>query len=190
MGLKNASTTFQRLMELVLSGLDTKTCLVYLDDLIICSRTEEEHLNALEMVFERIRAAGLKLKPQKYNFTKHEVTFLGHMVTEGGIRPNPKNVEKVLSWPEPETAEDMISFLGLYDHYGKFLADYTRVCKPLRDASMKPGRLQWSKEMRESFKHLRRVLASPPVLALPTFRGTFILYTDACNTSIGAVLSE
>ena len=190
MGLKNASATFQRLMELVLSGLDAKTCLVYLDDLVIFSRTEEEHLNALEAVFERIRAAGLKLKPQKCHIAKREVTFLGHLVTENGIRPDPKNVEKVLTWPEPESAEEMASFLGLCGYYGKFIANYTGVCKPLRDASLRPGRLQWSDEMREAFERLKRALASPPVLALPTFRGTFILYTDACNTSVGSVLSE
>ena len=190
MGLKNASATFQRLMELVLSGLDTQTCLVYLDDLVIFSQTEGEHLKTLEAVFERIRAAGLKLKPKKCHIAKKEVTFLGHLVTEEGIRPDPKNVEKVLSWPKPETAEEMAGFLGLCGYYAKFIANYTGVCKPLRDAAQRPGQLQWCDEMREAFKHLRRVLASPPVLALPTFRGTFILYTDACNSSVGSVLSE
>ena len=192
MGLKNASGTFQRLMELVLAGLDTKNCLVYLDDIILFNRTEDEHIATLREVFQRIRAAGLKLKPQKCRLAKREVSFLGHMVSEQGIRPDTRNVEKVSGWPEPSTEDEMRSFLGLTGYYSRFIQDYAEVSSPLWNAKAEnaDGKLKWTDEMRDAFRRLKSILASPPILCLPTFKGFFILYTDACNTSVGAVLAE
>ena len=192
MGLKNASGTFQKLMELVLSGLDTKNCLVYLDDIILFNRTEDEHIATLRDVFHRIRTAGLKLKPQKCRLARREVTFLGHMVSEDGIRPDPRNGEKVLRWPEPSTEDEMKSFLGLAGYYSRFIKDYAEISKPLREAEadIPGGALKWTEGMRDAFKRLKVILASPPILRLPTFKGTFVLYTDACNNSVGAVLAE
>ena len=93
MGLKNAGATFQRLMELVLAGLDAKRCLVYLDDIIISSKTESEHLSTLRDVFKRVRDAKLKLKPQKCRLARREVTFLGHRVTQEGLLPDSNNIK-------------------------------------------------------------------------------------------------
>ena len=190
MGLKNASGTFQRLMELVLAGMDATTCLVYLDDIVLFNRSEDDHLGTLRDVFQRIREAGLKLKPKKCVLARKEVTFLGHRVSKGGVKPDPRNIEKVLSWKEPTTSDEMCSFLGLCGYYARFIEHYTEVSRPLRMASQTPGKLKWTVEMRVSFDRLKRALSSPPLLALPTFRGTFVLYTDACNTSVGAVLTE
>lgn len=190
MGLKNASGTFQKLMELILAGLDTKSCLVYLDDVILFNRTEEEHLITLQEVLKRIQAAGLKLKAQKCRFARREVTFLGHLVCESGIRPDPHNVEKVLAWPFPESDEEMKSFLGLCGYYARFIPGYAAITKPLRDAAVTKSRIKWSESMRNAFTHLKSSLASPPVLALPTCEGTFVMYTDACNSAVGVVLAE
>ena len=190
MGLKNAGGTFQRLMELVLAGLDTRTCLVYLDDIILFNKTEQEHLETLRDVFGRIREAGLKLKPQKCHLARSEVTFLGHSVSEAGVKPDPRNVDKVLTWPEPATDSDMNSFLGLCGYYANFIEGYAEIAKPLRNAAITPGRVVWTAEMRHAFTQLKGILASPPVLSLPRFQGTFVLYTDACNTTVGSVLTE
>ena len=111
MGLKDAGATFQRLMELVLAGVDTKRCLVYLDDIIISSETEDEHLSTLRDVFGRIRAAKLKLKPQNCRLARREVTFLGHRITQ--LLPNPTNIQKVLDWEQPKTEDEMKSFHGV-----------------------------------------------------------------------------
>ena len=190
MGLKNAGGTFQRLMELVLAGLDTRTCLVYLDDIILFNKTEHEHLATLKDVFERIRGAGLKLKPQKCHLAKSEVTFLGHSVSEAGVKPDPRNIDKVLTWPEPADDSEMNSFLGLCGYYANFIEGYAEISRPLRNAALTPGKLVWTAEMRQAFTQLKSILASPPVLSLPRFRGTFVLYTDACNTTVGSVLTE
>ena len=190
MGLRNAGATFQRLMEFVLAGVDAKTCLVYLDDVVLFNKTEEGHLETLKEVFEAVRKAGLKLKPQKCFIGKKEVTFLGHHVTREGIRPDPSNIEKVLNWPKPATDGEMKSFLGLCGYYAKFIPEYAEVSRPLRETANQKGVIRWTTELEAAFGVLKKSLASPPVLSLPTFNGTFRLYTDACNTSVGAVLTE
>ena len=190
MGLRNAGATFQRLMELVLAGVDAQSCLVYLDDVILFNKTEEGHISTLEEVFKCVRRAGLKLKPQKCRIGRKEVTFLGHRVSREGIGPDPSNVEKVLNWPRPRNDAEARSFLGLCGYYAKFIPDYAEVSKPMREASNRKGTIEWTTELTRSFDMLKRSLASPPVLTLPTFNGTFRLYTDACNSSVGAVLTE
>ena len=146
-GLKNAGPTIQRLMELVLAGVDAKSCLVYLDDIIIFGKTED-HLENLEMVFQKIRQAGMKLKPRKCLLARQEVVFLGHKVGKGGVQPDPTNITKVQNWPVPETTEELKSFLGLTGYYCKFVEGYLDLVKPLSEAAERKGALVWSDEMR------------------------------------------
>ena len=122
-GLKNAGPTFQKLMELIMAGMDNKTCLVYIDDIIVFNGTEKGHIETLKEMFHRIRGAGMKLKPSKCLLGRKEVTFLGHKVMAGGILPDPRNVEKVVQWPKPQNAEQLLSFLGLCGYYSKFVKD-------------------------------------------------------------------
>lgn len=100
-GLCNAPTTFQRLMNSVLAGLSSKSCLVYLDDIIITEKTYTDHLHNLCLLFDRIRGAGLKLQPAKCTLFKQEVSFLGHIVSSAGITTDPSKTDKVASWPTP-----------------------------------------------------------------------------------------
>ena len=157
MGLRNAGATFQRLMELVLAGVDSKTCLVYLDDVVLFNKTEQDHLETLTEVFECVRAAGLKLKPQKCFIGRKEVTFLGHHVTREGIQPDPANIEKVLNWPNPTTDIEAKSFLGLCGYYAKFIPNYAEVSRPLREAANQSGALMWSSELEAAFKALKHI---------------------------------
>ena len=189
-GLKNAGPTFQKLMELILAGMDNKTCLVYIDDIIVFNNTEKSHLETLTEMFHRIRSAGMKLKPSKCLLGRQEVTFLGHKVTSGGILPDPRNVEKVTEWPRPQKAEELLSFLGLCGYYSRFVKGYSEETRLLREAAAQKGRLDWTPELVNAFERLKHMLTSAPVLKLPTFRGKFRLDTDACNASVGAVLTE
>lgn len=189
-GLKNAGATFQRLMELVLAGVDSKSCLVYIDDVIVFGETEQAHLKNLEEVFQRIREAGMKLKPRKCCLARDQVVFLGHKVGRTGVHPDPANVEKVRNWPRPQRAEDLRSFLGLASFYSKFVPGYSDLVKPLREAAEKKGGLTWTAELLESFEKTKGKLTSPPVLTLPSFKGRFRLATDASNSAVGAVLTE
>ena len=189
-GLKNAGATFQRLMELVLAGLDTKSCLVYIDDIIVFGDTEQAHLRNIEEVFQRIRAAGMKLKPKKCCLAREEVVFLGHKIGKEGVLPDPANVEKVQKWPKPQKSDELKSFLGLAGYYSRFIPNYSDLVRPLREAAETKGRVEWTTERSESFEAVKLKLTSPPILALPTCKGEFKLATDASNTAVGAVLTE
>ena len=189
-GLKNAGPTFQKLMELILAGMDNKTCLVYIDDIIVFNSTEKGHLTTLTEMFHRIRGAGMKLKPSKCLLGRQEVTFLGHRVMSGGILPDPRNVDKVARWPKPQNADELLSFLGLCGYYNKFVKEYSEETRVLREAAARKGPLDWTPELMKAFERMKDVLTSAPVLRLPTFRGKFRLDTDACNASVGSVLTE
>ena len=132
----------------------------------------------------------MKLKPQKCRLARREVTFLGHIVAEEGILPDPDNVAKVKEWPQPKTAEELLSFLGLCGYYSRFVENYSESTRLLREAAARKGPLQWSHKMDKAFEVLKVKLTSAPVLALPSCKGSFRIDTDACNTSVGAVLTE
>ena len=116
-GLCNAPSTFQQLMELVLRGLQWSSCLVYIDDIIIFSRTFQEHLYHLGEVFECLRSAGLKVKPSKCQLLHKSVNYLGHVVTREGVETDPQKTENVANWPAPSNAKELRQFLGLASYF-------------------------------------------------------------------------
>ena len=120
-GLTNALATFQRLMESCLGDLYLNWCIIYLDDIIVFSKTPEEHIERLRGVFEKLASAGLKLKPSKCEFFKKRITYLGHVVSENGIESDPKKTEAVRNWPKPITVTYVKKFLGFTNQYRKFI---------------------------------------------------------------------
>ena len=131
-GLCNTPTTFQRLMDLVLAGLQWTNCLVYLDDLLIIGKSFEEHLQNLQLVFERLRRAGLKLKPSKCAVCQKEVMYLGHVVSSDGIATDPSKTDKVSNWPLPTSQREVKQFLGLVSYYRRFIIkNFATIAKPL-----------------------------------------------------------
>ena len=116
-GLCNAPAVFQRLMDLVLSGIQWERCLVYIDDIVIMGKTFERHLQNLKLVLERLRRAGLKLKPSKCSLFQDKVVYLGHVVTRDGIHTDPEKVNAVSKWPVPTSGRDVQQFLGLVGYY-------------------------------------------------------------------------
>ena len=189
-GLTNAPATFQRLMDSVLAGLQWKSCLVYLDDIIICGKTFEEHLSNLRAVFECLKQAGLKLQPTKCAFARKKVEFLGHIVSEDGIATDPAKVEKVANWPEPTSMKEVQQFLGLASYYRQFIKDFSMYAKPLCKLTEKGAEFRWTADCQNAFLDLRRKLVSAPILAFPNFSKPFLLDTDASDNGIGAVLSQ
>ena len=117
-------------MEVVLQSLQWEICLIYLDDIIIFSKEYEEHLRRLSMVFEALKKAGLKLKPKKCLLTRHEVVYLGHIVSAQGIRTDPSKIQKVREWPTPCNLTDVSLFLGLCSYYRKFIASFAHIAEP------------------------------------------------------------
>uniref|UniRef100_A0A5S6R1V4 RNA-directed DNA polymerase n=1 Tax=Trichuris muris TaxID=70415 RepID=A0A5S6R1V4_TRIMR len=189
-GLTGAPATFQRLMELVLAGVKWESCLVYLDDVIVFSRTFEEHLQRLAQVLLRFRRAGLKISPSKCQFLRQEVTYLGHSLSTAGIRPDPRLTERIRDYPTPTCLHELQSFLGLASYYRRFIRRFAEIAAPLHRLTRKETAFAWSQEADLAFRQLRQALTSESVLRFPDFAKPFILDTDASSVAIGAVLSQ
>ena len=125
-GLTNAPAMFQCLMETCLDDLHLNWCIIDLDDVIVFSKTPEEHVECLAAVFDKISKAGLKLKPSKCEFFKSRINYLGHIVSRNGIETDPKKIEAIQKWPRPKTVHDVCSFLGFTNYYHKFLYKYAQ----------------------------------------------------------------
>jgi hypothetical protein len=189
-GLCNAGATFQRLMDIVMAGLHLDICLVYLDDIIIYSQSIEQHFERLVTILSRLRLAGLKLKPEKCALFQKAVSFLGHVISEDGISTDPAKIKVVVDWPTPTCQKDVRSFLGLANYYRRFVKNFAKTAATLNAALKRGGTFTWTAEMQESFDTLKSLLTSPPILAMPTDTGEFVLDTDASDFAIGAVLSQ
>lgn len=189
-GLCNAPATFQRLMDLVLAGVKWTSCLVYQDDIIIFGRTLEAHLMNLQMVFEQLRQAGLRLKPTKCSFLQSKVLYLGHVVSKDGISTDPSKTEKVSSWPTPTSMQEVQQFLGLASYYRRFIRNFACIAKPLHLLTERGRPFKWSEECATAFAELKSRLVSAPILAFPDHSLPFTLDTDASHVGIGAVLSQ
>ena len=185
-GLCNAGATFSRLMEYILSGLQWETCVVYLDDIIVFSRSFEEHISRLEAVFARICKAGLKISPKKCFIFQKQVSFLGHVVNAEGISPDPKKIEAITSWPTPTNVKDVRSFLGTCSYYRKFIKDFGTIARPLHRLTEKSMIFKWNNECDESFKILKECLTTSPILTYPCLEKEYILDTDASAVGVGA----
>ena len=189
-GLCNAPATFERLMEKVLSGLPWEVCLLYLDDIIVHGREFTEAIERLRTVLQRLRDAGLKLSPNKCILLQKSVPFLGHVVRNHGVSTDPKKIEAVRSWPSPQTAKDVKSFLGLCSYYSRFVRDFSDIARPLYKLTEGQREFRWTSECEDAFRWLKALLTTAPILAFPTTDGLFILDTDASNTGLGVVLSQ
>ena len=189
-GLCNAPAVFQRLMDLVLSGIQWERCLVYIDDIVIMGKTFERHLQNLILVLERLRRAGLRLKPSKCSLFQEKVVYLGHVVTREGIHTDPEKVNAVKTWPVPTSGRDVQQFLGLVGYYRNYIQNFATIAKPLYQLTERGREFCWSEECSISFQELRSQLVAAPILAFPDFSKPFLLDTDACETGIGAVLSQ
>ena len=190
MGLSTACATFQRLMELILQGLNWQTRIIYLDDIVVFGSSFQEHLQRVEEVLHRIHDSGMKLKPEKCNLFQKKVTFLGHVVSSEGILPNPDNITKILQWPRPTTVTEVIQLLGMGSYYRKFIKNFAKLVRPLVDLTKKGRQFIWSDECERVFTKLKECFSSPDILAYPLDEGDYILDTDASDMAIGGVLSQ
>ncbi|CAF4948538.1 unnamed protein product [Pieris macdunnoughi] len=189
-GLKNAPATFQRLMNNVLAGLQGERCFVYLDDIVVYSYDLKSHIKNLKSVFQKLRSHNLKLQADKCEFLRKEVGYLGHIITEHGVKPDPKKIEAVQKFPIPKCAKDIKSFLGLVSYYRRFIPDFSKTAKLLTKLLKKDTEFEWKFEQQQAFEILKSKLISPPILAYPDFTQPFILTCDASNYAISAILSQ
>ena len=199
-GATNAPATFQRLMHDCLGDLNMNWCIVYLDDIIIFSDTKEEHIKRLEAVFQKLMAAGLKLKSTKCFFFRDEIEYLGHVVSGKGISTNRKKIEAVTKRPTPKTVYDVRSFLGFVGYYRRFIKNFSKITKPIREVitglenqskrAAKKSYIEWTDLANAAFDNLKTMCVSTPILAYPDYQLPFTLHTDSSTDGLGAVLYQ
>ena len=195
-GLCNAPATFQRLMEACLGELVLDTCLIYVDDIIVFAKTENAHLARLRAVFDRIRAFGLKMRPHKCTFFTKSVDYLGHHISEAGIQPDERHIQRVKEFQPPSTVTEVRQFLGFVNHYRRFIKDYSKKARALQKytagdlAKEKNQPIKLTPEAVKSFEILRDACITSPVLAFADYTKPFLLETDASKEALGAVLKQ
>ena len=190
MGLTGSPPVFHSLMEKVLVGLTWKSTIPYLDDCIIFSRTAEEHIERLREVFQRFKDANLKINPLKCEFFRQHVPFLGHFVSRDGIQADPAKTSAVRQYPLPRSVTEAKSFLGLCSYYQRYVQDFAAIARSLHQVTEKTKEFHWNPEAHKAFEQLKDCLTSTPILAFPSMNEPFILYTDASQFAIGAVLAQ
>ena len=190
-GLKNAPAIFQRSVYAILKqkGL-IKFSHNYIDDIIVFSRTFDEHILHLEKVFKAMRESNIKLKTTKCKFAKSEVDYLGHNISHNSIRPLNSNRQAIIEFPSPTNLKSLRRFLGKINFYQRFIPNRTELLSPMYKLLRKNEKFDWSEENEESFKKIIKILASDLVLHLFDYSKTTILITDASNVGIGAVLKQ
>ncbi|CEG84711.1 hypothetical protein RMATCC62417_18472 [Rhizopus microsporus] len=191
-GLTNSPPTFQKMMNQVLQDYVDKFVLVYLDDILIFSKTEEEHRKHLRLVLEKLRENKLYANPKKCTFNKSEVEFLGYRVSAKGVLPSASKVKAIQEWPRPSNVQEVRQFVGLCSHYRRFIPGFSTVATPLTDLTKGTGAkkrpIQWSKDCQMAFDKLKQLMSSAPVLQAPDLSRQFIIETDASDFGVGAVL--
>ena len=189
-GLTNAPATFSRLMNSIFMEYLDKFVVVYLDDILIYSKNEEEHAEHLRLVLKKLREHRLYAKFSKCEFWLSEVTYLGHVISGKGIAVNPERVQAVLNWTPPESVKQVRSFLGLASYCRRFVENFSKVAKPLTELLKKDKKFEWTPQCEHSFQELKRRLTSAPVLVPPDFSKDFVIYCDASRQGLGCILMQ
>ena len=202
-GLTGAPGTFQRLMELCLGDMMFEGVLIFIDDVLIYSRTFEEHKKRLQEVLSKLEASGLKCKLSKCEFLMEEVHFLGHTISAKGVATDPSKISAIKDWQTPETEDELWSFLGLAGYYRRFIKGFAQLVAPLQNllgpprkkrrktqASVTEFKAKWTAEHDEAFQKVKEKLITAPVLGYPDFNLPFLVETDASLKGLGGVISQ
>ena len=188
-GLANAPAVFQELMAEVLQNLEG-FAIAYLDDILIYSETEAEHSAHIQEVFARLRKHQLKLKLKKCQFFKKETKYLGFVINQDGVKPDPDKVKAVRLMAAPISVKEVRAFVGMCSYYRRFLPNFSRIAEPLIALTRKYAKFQWSQRCQLAFDQLKDNLTIVPQLAYPDINKPYVLYTDASDTCIGACLTQ
>jgi hypothetical protein len=189
-GLTNAPAYFMYLMNKIIREYLDKFVVVFIDDILVFSKTEEEHKKHLRLVLEKVRSNKLYAKFSKCEFWLTKVAFLGHVISAGGVSVDLSKVKDVLNWMPPTTASEIWSFLGLAGYYRRFIKDFSKIAKTMMKLLEKNKAFEWTVECQDSFEELRKQLTSAPVLVLPDLTKKFDIYCDASRQGLGCVLMQ
>ena len=188
--LTNATAAFMDLMNRVFKQYLDIFVIVFIDDILVYSRNEEDHVNHLRIVLQVLRDRQLFAKFDKCEFWLRSVAFLGHVISGEGIMVDPKKTKAVKNWPRPLTSSDIRSFLGLAGYYRRFVEGFSSISSPLTRLTQKKEKFQWSLDCEKSFQELKDRLTKAPVLTLPEGSDGFVVYCDASRVGLGCVLMQ
>ena len=183
-------------MESCLGDLHLNWCIIYLDDIIVFSKTPAEHFERLRGVFAKLIAKGLKLKPKKCEFFRSKISYLGDIVSSKGIETSPKKIEAVKNWTTPKMVTDVRSFLGFMNYYRRFIKNYAKVARPLNilisgeNATKKKKLVKWDTECQVAFDRLKELCIITPILACADYKKEFQLHTAASELGLGGMLYQ
>ena len=188
--LKNAGQTFQRMMDKILSDLDY--LFVYMDDVLVASRSVEEHTEHFRELFRRLAAHDLVVNPGKCQFGQTQIEFLGHTVTKEGVLLLPAKVAAVTEYPAPSTQDELRRFLGMVNFYNRFVPSAAKIMKPLYEATAakQNKRLEWNDDLNRAFTEVKTALARATILRHPRPGAEIAMSADASGEAVGAVLQQ
>ncbi|GJS00696.1 putative reverse transcriptase domain-containing protein [Tanacetum coccineum] len=189
-GLTNALAVFMDLMNRVCKPYLDKFVIVFIDDILVYSKNEEEHGKHLKIVLELLKNERLYAKFSKCDFSLDSVQFLGHVIDRSGVHVDPAKIEAIKSWAAPTTPTEVRQFLGLAGYYRRFIEGFSLISKPLTKLTQKNKKYEWGKEEEEAFHTLKQKLCTAPILALPEGTEDFVVYCDASLKGYGAVLMQ
>jgi hypothetical protein len=186
-GLTNAPAYFMYLMNKVFMEYLDKFVVVFIDDILVFSKNEEEHDEHLRLVLQKFREYKLYAKRSKCEFWLKEVSFLSHVVSNGGILVDPSKVTNVLNWKSPTNVGEIRNFLGLPGYYRRFIKGFSKLAKLMTVLLEKNAKFVWSEKCQANFEELRKRLTTAPVLILPDLSKSFSIYCDASRLGLGCV---
>ena len=186
-GLTNAPATFQTMMNHIFRPHLRKFVVVFLDDILIFTRTWEEHMHHVRIVLDALKENQLCCKPSKCQFGATEILFLGHRVSGSSIAPDPEKLKAVTNWPVPKTVSDVRKFLGFANYFRRFIDHYSSTSRYLEDITRKHARFEWNQVRQRAFEQLKRALLEAPVLRLLNVDVPFRVATDASDFAVAGV---
>ncbi|XP_028798685.1 uncharacterized protein LOC114754106 [Neltuma alba] len=189
-GLTNAPAVFMDYMNRIFRPYLDRFVVVFIDDILIYSRSEEEHREHLHIALRILRDHQLYAKLSKCEFWLKEVKFLGHVVSAQGVAVDPNKVDAVLKWEVPRSVTEVRSFVGLAGYYRRFIQGFSQIAMPLTKLTKKDQPFVWTEKCESAFQELKTKLTTAPVLTLPTPGVPYVLYTDASLKGLGCVLMQ
>ncbi|WOH03791.1 hypothetical protein DCAR_0623191 [Daucus carota subsp. sativus] len=189
-GLTNAPAVFMALMNKVFQPFLDKFVIVFIDDILVYSKSKSEHEEHLRTALQILRENQLYAKLSKCEFWLDHVVFLGHVISSKGIEVDPKKIEAIWNWEVPKNVTEVRSFLGMAGYYRRFVEGFSKIAGPMTKLLRKNVPFQWTEEAQQSFDELKRRLTSAPVLTTPSGQGGFVVYSDASQQGLGCVLMQ
>jgi hypothetical protein len=189
-GLTNASAYFMYLMNKIFMEYLDKFVVVFINDILVYSKSEEEHKEHLRLALQRLREHRLYAKLSKCKFWMKHVAFLGHVISKGGISVDLSKVQDVLSWSAPASVGDIQSFLKLAGYYRRFIKRFLKISKPMTELLDKNKKFEWTSACEASFQELKKRLTTAPILVMPDMEKSFSIYCDASDQGLGCVLMQ